>query len=278
MTSERPAAAEAFDVREFTRTAQGSLRDGLELASFETVPLAPEVVRVIAVLRDLEAGTMAHLRNVLVTPTHKDARVTAFLVTWAFEKFWIADALGAIVEANGGSPAPDQTGGSPRTARPGRGRGRGPVRRALAGFAQGWPIVGAHMAVALVDDWMLRAAYDRAVDAAANDALGTAVDRILTVKARHARFFEEEARRRLAASPKAARLARRELRGTALPVGIAAVEPAEREHFTRFVFARSSGDELADLIERRIAGLPGMDVRTASSVRRRLVGAAALAH
>src|SRR5687768_15495179 len=120
MTSERPAADEAFDVRAFTRTAQGNLRDGLELASFETVPLAPDVVRVIAVLRDLESATMAHLRNVLVTPTHKDARVTAFLVTWAFEKFWIADALGAIVEANGGGHAPDQTGGSPRTARPGR--------------------------------------------------------------------------------------------------------------------------------------------------------------
>jgi hypothetical protein len=152
------------------------------------------------------------------------------------------------------------------------------VRRALAGFAQGWPIVGAHMTAGLVDDWMLRAAYDRTSDAAANDALGTAVDRILAVKARHTRFFEEETRRRLADSPRAARVARRELRRTVLPVGFDALTAAEREHFTRFIFARSAGDDLARLIEGRIAALPGMDAHTASAVRRRLTGTATLAH
>ena len=43
---------------------------------------------------------MQHLRTVLVTPTHKDARITAFLTTWAFEKYWIADALSAILSAH----------------------------------------------------------------------------------------------------------------------------------------------------------------------------------
>lgn len=43
---------------------------------------------------------MSSLRNVLVTPLPKDARVTAFLVTWAFEKFWIADALQLVLTAN----------------------------------------------------------------------------------------------------------------------------------------------------------------------------------
>lgn len=277
MTTERPAAAAGFDVREYTRTAQGSLRAELELAAFESAPIAPEVVRVLAVLRDLEAATMAHLRNVLVTATHKDARVTAFLVTWAFEKFWIADAVGAIVEASGGTPAATAATGSPPGAIVASESGRGPVRRALAGFAQGWPIAAAHMTVGLVDDWMLRAAYDRVVDAAANDALAAAVDRIVAVKARHTRFFDEEARRRLGASPKAARLTRRELRGTALPVGIAALPAAERQHFTRFVFAESAGDEVARLIESRVAELPGMDGRTAAAVRRRLTETAALA-
>ena len=69
---------------------------------------------------------MAHLRNVLVTPTHKDARVTAFLVTWAYEKFWIADALPAIVEANGGGDAATRrsTDGAPGGAASGMARDR----------------------------------------------------------------------------------------------------------------------------------------------------------
>ena len=64
--------------------------------------LAADVRGELAMLAVLEAATMAHLRNVLVTHTHKDARVTAFLVTWAFEKFSIADALRGIVDASAG--------------------------------------------------------------------------------------------------------------------------------------------------------------------------------
>ena len=72
----------AFDVREFARTAQGSLRDELDLAAIAGAPLPRDIERTLAALAALEGATMAHLRNVLVTSTHKDARVTAFLVTF----------------------------------------------------------------------------------------------------------------------------------------------------------------------------------------------------
>src|SRR5258707_5221181 len=90
-----------FDVREFTRTARGNHRESLELAEYATQPLTADSMRMVRYLERLESATMEHLRNLLVTATHKDARVTAFLVTWAFEKFWIADALDAVLEANG---------------------------------------------------------------------------------------------------------------------------------------------------------------------------------
>ena len=268
MTAE---TGESFDVRDYARTAQASLREDLDLAGFRAAPLTPELVRVVTALARLEGATMAHLRNVLVTPTHKDARVTAFLVTWAFEKFWIADALGAVVEASGGdgltAGAPDA--GVHRDRATG---GRGPVRRALAGFAQGWPVIGAHMTLGLVDDWLLRAAYDRVTAAAGSASLGTAVDRILAVKGRHTMFFDEEVHGRLAASPKAVRLARHELRRTGWPLGRSALDPADREFFAGFVFGGDEGDELAAAVERDLRDLPGIDARTAAIVREGLAG------
>jgi hypothetical protein len=279
--STEPAEPAAFDVRAFARTAHGSLRDDLDLDAIARARLAPELVATLAALATLEGATMAHLRNVLVTNTHKDARVTAFLVTWAFEKFWIADALRAIVDASDGPGAgagAGPAGGEPplptRTAASGGAASghRGPVRRAFASITQGWAVVGAHMAVGLVDDRALGAAYASAAESSTSAAVDAAVERIVAVKGRHTRFFAEEVQRRLTASPRAARLARRELRRTAWPLGTATLTAEQRAVFSRFVFGGPDGHARGADVERGIATLPGMDEQTAATVRRGLAG------
>src|SRR5688572_17347885 len=135
----------SFDVRAFAGSAQGSLRSDIDEAAFAASPPTDEVLRLLTVLARLEGATMSHLRNVLVTPTHKDARVTAFLVTWAFERFWVADALRAVVDAGGVSPKSSEALRMPPVAV----SRLGTMRSALAGFAQGWPIVGAHLTLGL---------------------------------------------------------------------------------------------------------------------------------
>ena len=279
--STEPAEPAEFDVRAFARTAHGSLRGELDLDAVAGAPLAPDLVAVLAALAALEGATMAHLRNVLVTNTHKDARVTAFLVTWAFEKFWIADALRAIVDASRVSGPGSDTG--PVGARPpvrtptatsggAASGGRGPVRRAFAGITQGWAVIGAHMAVGLVDDRMLGTAYERVAESSTSATLDAVVARIVAVKERHTRFFEEEVQRRLTASPRASRLARRELRRTAWPLGAAALTAEQRAAFSRFAFGGPEGDARAVELERGIRALPGVDARTAEILRRGLAG------
>ena len=144
--------------------------------------------------------------------------------------------------------------------------GGGPVRRAFAGFTQGWAVVGAHMTIGLVDDWMLGAAYAGAAGSSENGALESAIERIARVKARHTRFFAQEAHHRLAASPKAARLARQELRRTVWPLGSSPLTPADRTRFTCFAFGGDAGHLRAADLRRRIATLPGIDDRTAAIV------------
>ena len=271
------------------------MRGDLDLGAFATTGLEADVVGAIAALGALEGATMAHLRNVLVTATHKDARVTAFLVTWAYEKYWIADALRAIIAASsrdsGGMTVEATAGVAAATGTASRdapmhpdtaSAGRGPIRRALAGYLQGWAAVGAHMALGMVDDLVLRVAYERAVAASGSDALDAVVRRILDVKARHAQFFDEEMRRRFRSSPKSVRLARRELRRTTWPLGSAALAPAERERFLRFAYGGTededdgaihaddggNGSVRAPLarLEYDLAALSGIDARTAAIV------------
>lgn len=266
--------AHTFDVRAFARTAQGNMRDEIDTAEYARRRLPEDVLRALRFLRDLEASTMAHLRNVLVTATHKDARVTAFLVSWAFEKFWIADAIEMVLDANDGSGAavPDHDAADQqrhdRVEAPDR---RGPVMRAISAMRIGTPIVAVHMASGLIDDWITRAAYERAVEVAQSAALTKTVARLLGLKQRHSEFFEEEARSRLASTPRAARLANRTLGHMAWPLGSIGRSNEARAFFEQFAFGGAEGAARAGAIERGIASLPGVSAAVAHDIRERLV-------
>jgi hypothetical protein len=122
------------------------------------------------------------------------------------------------------------------------------------------------MTLGLVDDLVLGAAYARVAAGSSSAALDAAVERIVAVKGRHTRFFDDEVRRRLSASAKAARLARRELRRATWPLGSAALTADQRDGFTRFTFSGAVGSGLAADLERGIAAVPGIDARTAAIV------------
>jgi len=259
-----------FDVRGFARTAQGNHRETLRLAEFATEPLSAESIRAVRFLARLESGTMEQLRNLLVTATHKDARITAFLVTWAFEKFWIADALDAVLEANGQPKSHDAPEGSTRRARNESTERRGPIRRAIAGLVQGVPIIGVHVTTGLVDEWVTQAAYDRLDVASASHALSSTIATILAVKARHVAFFDDEARRRLTDDARAITLTRRSLERQAWPLGAIDRAGDDRSFFESSVFGDDNGPERASEIGRRVAELPGMDSRIGDAVTRKL--------
>jgi hypothetical protein len=259
-----------FDVRGFARTAQGNHRETLRLADFAAEPLSADSIRSVRYLARLESGTMEQLRNLLVTATHKDARITAFLVTWAFEKFWIADALDAVLEANGQPKSHDAAEGSARRSRNESVERRGPIRRAITGLIQGVPIIGVHVTTGLVDEWVTRAAYERLDATSASPALSSTISTILAVKERHVAFFDDEARRRLADDPRAVSLTRRSLERQAWPLGAIDRAGEDRTFFESSVFGDDEGRARAAGIGRRVAALPGMDSRIGDAVTRKL--------
>lgn len=277
MTPRRPAERAAgtappgsgeFDLREFTRTARGSHREELDLEPIRTAGLGVDALRLLRLLRDLERSTMQRMRNLLVTATHKDARVTAFLTTWAFEKFWIADALDAVLEATGDDLHSSEPVTGLRRAITERHERRGPVRRAFRANFDGPQIVAAHVTTGLTDEWITQAAYKRLAELA--EGLHSIVDMIVSVKDRHIRFLAEEAQRRLAASQRASKLTRRAIRHAVWPIGAIERSDDDRTFFEQLVFGTPAGAEEARSISERLAALPGL-ASVAPSVSARLI-------
>lgn len=255
-----------FDVREFARTARGSHRGELDLEALSTADVDAGTARLIRTMRDLERHTMERMRNVLVTATHKDARVTAFLTTWAFEKFWIADALDAVLEATGHDLT--SPGGPRRRSRVERAERRGPIARAIVGNIAGPELVAAHVTTGLIDEWVTIAAYRRLGELAV--AVRPVADLIVELKERHILFLAEDAQRRLTGSARARRLAVKEVTRSAWPIGAIDRSAEDRSAFEAVVFGGTEGATRAAEITAQIAALPGLGL-VASTVAARLV-------
>lgn len=244
-----------FDVRAYARSAVGNLREGLNLDAFEKHPLRKDTLRLLSFLQAIERSTMQHLRTVLVTPTHKDARITAFLTTWAFEKFWISDALSAVLAAHE-TVAPSAKGSRLAGAMRELKERFAPIRESMVSNQIGVDVIAVHMSVGAVDGWLTQAAYARISELESNSELASTIDTILNIKARHLSFFEPQSEYRLAASKGARSLTRRRLRATAWPVGAGDLPRADREYFFDKLFRPVP--ELITTIDEAIDGLPGL--------------------
>lgn len=256
LTDGRSLEDGGFDVREFARTARGSHRGELDLEQVTASGLSGDAIRLLRLLRDLERSTMQRMRNLLVTATHKDARVTAFLSTWAFEKYWLADALDAVLQATGDDLHSSAPAGGLRHVVMERQERRGPVMRAIQGNIDGPQIVAAHVTTGLVDEWITQAAYRRLGELATG--LHTIVELINGIKERHIAFLAEEAKRRLAISAKARKLATRELKNMVWPVGAVEHSDDDRTFFDQIVFGSANGRAEVSRIQGLIAALPGL--------------------
>jgi hypothetical protein len=240
--------APGFDVREYARNAAASHRDELGLETYRSNPLGAEALRIIRYLQVIERATMTHLRSVLVTATHKDARITAFLTTWAFEKYWIADAFEQIGLAH-------QPEGTDVDRAPFITPSERTIRESIVANIIGVPMIAVHMTLGTIDTWLSQAAYRRLVALEPNAQLQKTIQTFLALKERQLEFFEAQSRYRLTESKQARAITRRRLKKTPWPIG-AKAEPREETHFF-FERLFGSARELVAELDARIDTLPG---------------------
>lgn len=274
--TETADAPTGFDIRAFTRSAVGSHADDLPLTEFAERPLSIETVRTLAYLRDVERSTMHHMRDVLVTPSHKDARLTAFLATWAFEKYWVADAFDRIVGAHD-APRRAERGPVGRLLhRVDETRDRlAPIGTAIAANLIGEDVIATHVTRGTIDEYWTREVYTAIADAERRPELTVLLDRFADVRSRHRVFFEEEAVRRLQETEGARRLTRAMLARRFLPTGMREEPRAETRHVFRSLFPDARSRGRIARIDRRIDALPGLGGLRVMQRAAQRVGAAA---
>jgi hypothetical protein len=234
-----------FDVAAYVRQPSGPMRD--RLTGIGTA-LPADLAEALRYVQRRAAGTTSWLSHVLVTATHKDARVTAFLSTWAYERHWLGDAVGALA---GGGPAP-----ALRRGLATRLRDRfGPLREAVVTNLHGRAITAVHMTERLVDGWVVDAMLERAQHLAPA-AVAADLATVRAAIARQGRFFAESATEALSTSRAARALVRHRLRKRAWPLGAEREPAAATAEALRTLFGADRA--WAAEIDLRVDALPGL--------------------
>jgi hypothetical protein len=228
---------------------------GIDFDDFRDQPLTPEALRSLRYMHDVEHHTVCYLRDLLLTPAHRDPEITSFLSCWVFEEMWHGEAIARVLEAHG------EEAGAPRIAamRQGRRRRESMTTLSTIGLAafSGRAFVALHMAWGAINEWTTQAGYARLAESAGHPTLRELLRRIMKQEGGHIDFYASEATRRLAASVKAQRLTRFTLAHLWRPVGSGVMPKREVGFLVHYLFDGQRGAETLARIDRRVDRLPG---------------------
>lgn len=94
--SVQPVMLTDFDVDKYVRGARGRIAvpdSGIEMSG--------RTARDLAFLWRLEVAALGEMRALLLSWTGNETRITAFLATWAYERYWLARAERQLLDAAG---------------------------------------------------------------------------------------------------------------------------------------------------------------------------------
>ena len=221
-----PVLRTAFDVSSYTREARGKADVDVDAiigaATASTGPTArqlAELRRDLDFLHQLESSALTETRTMYSAWTVNEARITAFIATWLWERHWWADALHqlahALAAADRQRDGALRTVSTPRPPRPAAALRRVYVQRALPVVGAGWTwlagekVTAGHMARMAIQEGSLQAAVRALLP---RTAMLPEMHRVLTElierRSRTLSFFRLEAIARITRSPGEAIVAR----------------------------------------------------------------------
>jgi hypothetical protein len=228
---------------------------GIAFDDFKDAPLAPDALRSLRYMHDVEHHTVCYLRDLLLTPAHQDPEITSFLSCWVFEEMWHGEAIARVLEAHG------EAAGAPRIAALRHGHRRRQAMTTLSTLASaafaGPTFVALHMSWGAINEWTTQAGYARLSEKAAHPTLRELLRRIMKQEGSHIDFYASEAARRLADDAKAQRLTRFALSHWWRPVGSGVMPPSEIRFLVSYLFDGAKGADVLERIDRRVDRLPG---------------------
>jgi hypothetical protein len=229
--------------------------EGIDFDDFKADPLEEDALRSLRYMHDVEHHTVCYLRDLLLTPAHRDPVITSFLSCWVFEEMWHGEAIGRVLAAHG-----ERAGASRIAALRQRRRRRDAVTTfgtiSSAAFS-GRAFIALHMTWGAINEWTTQAGYARLSETAAHPTLRELLRRIMRQEGSHIVFYASEASRRLSVSAKARRLTRFALTQLWRPVGSGVMPRREVGFLVDYLFSGEKGRRTLERIDRRVDLLPG---------------------
>ena len=258
-----------FDLATYKRITGQLDLDAIDFDAFRDQPLAPEHLRCLRYMHDVEHHTTCYLRNLLNTKAHHDPEITTFLTMWGYEEYWHGEALGRVLEAH------DEQGSTPRVTQMRQRLGWKITASPLAWMAFSAAtkhFLAVHMTFGAINEWTTQGGYSRLVQLAQHPTLTELLRRIMKQEGRHIDYYRTQAQERLEASEGARRTARFVVRKLWEPVGAQVMPVAETQHLVRTLFGGDDGRHVSERIDRRIDALPGLQALALMDGARRTYG------
>ena len=247
----------SFDIDAYRRTVTPVVWDDIDFGAFKTRPLSEEGLRCLRYMHDVESHTVCYLRDLLLTASHKDPRITTFLTMWNYEEYWHGVAIGAVLEAHGEVFGDDRIG--PMRIRQGIKDKLSPITSYVGGLLLGEDFIALHMTWGAVNEWSTQTGYERLIEREDHPELTKLLKRIAKQESRHIAFYATEARERLAKSSRARRATRWALKTRWNPVGSGVMPLAETDFLLSYLMGGTTGENYADRIDSHVDKLPGLD-------------------
>lgn len=246
----------SFNLDEYKHTAAPVRVDDVDFDDFRDQPLSDDALRCLHYMTDVETHTVCYLRDLLVTPSHQNPRITAFLTMWNFEEFWHGDVIDRILavhaEANG---LPRHR--SVRLSQGFRGNVIAPITQCLTAAVLGEDFIATHMTWGAVNEWSAHAAYGRLIELERHATLTKILLRIQHQESRHLAFYMTEARERLEVSRRAQRITRFALRRYWAPVGSTITPKVETRFVLNHLLGGEAGNKMVRMLDQKVDKLPG---------------------
>jgi hypothetical protein len=245
-----------FNIDSYKRRSAPVALDGVDFTAFERDPLDHDSLRCIRYMHDIEHHTICYLRDLLVTPAHRDHEMTTFLTMWALEEYWHGEALGAVLSAHGEPSGGDRV--TPMRTRLKVKESLSPVFFGLGSAIAGRSFAAIHMTWGAINEWTAQAAYGRLAQRAAHPTLTELLRRIMRQEGGHIDFYASQAAKRLEGDRLVQRATRFALRRFWTPVG-SDVMPGDEVGFVgNHLFGGPDGRAAAERVDRHIDRLPGL--------------------
>ncbi len=245
----------AFDLDQFAQTSVPVKYEDLDFDTFETQPLDAPTLRSLRYMCDVEFHTSCFLRDMLVTPSHREEDAGGFMTMWNREEFWHGEALSKVLARHGIIVDYDEV--KAKRVKLGWAGALGPLKQSVLTNLAGTDFVAVHMVWGAANELSAVAAYRRLSEMTDHPALSPLLKRIAQQETRHVAFYTTQGRERLLASETAQRIVRLVMSRVWKPVGSGMMDDSEVVHVMNHLFGGRSAE--LDKLDKRVQKLPGLE-------------------